>query len=163
VSLRNLLIAVALILVFWVCVIIVGFAVLGRPAQVVEAPVATPESPVPTSSLTISVTRVDQTFRSSRSDEVARPGNRFILVQLALKNNGATPLDYERDAFALQDDKGTSYRPASVTVDPPLPGGPLAAGSTSAGSFVFELPTDAVPKTLAYRPSNGPSVSVNLP
>jgi hypothetical protein len=160
---RSLAIAAIVLLVLWLGLIGAGIALQGRtdilPEENGPAP---PRSPVP-GAFRVEINRIDPTYRSPRGEEAPRDGFRHVLVALTLSGVGGDGWSYEREGFALQDERGVLYRPVSITTAAPLPTGPLTARQPVAGNVIFELPTGATPTSLVYQPSTGQRESVRLP
>jgi hypothetical protein len=114
------------------------------------------------------VTRVERGVRSVGADFLsATPEGQFVLVHLAVQNDGAEPRTLARQALVLRDTSGRTFRPdaqasiylgeAESFVDQIEPGGELS------GTLAFDIPAGAVPAAIELHGAVGsPGVTVRL-
>jgi hypothetical protein len=80
------------------------------------------------------------------------PGNRYVVVDLSLKNVSGESQDYTSFDFKLKDSDNFEYDSMYVGADHELDGGTLTAGETIRGTASFELPVDTSPATFSFQP-----------
>ncbi len=80
----------------------------------------------------------------------ARPGNRFVLVEVTVENTSDGQLNTFLD-WRLTDAVGGAWEPALSVREPAFAGGELVPGGTSRGFLTFEVPGTIAPLMLTVR------------
>lgn len=80
------------------------------------------------------------------------PGQRWVLVDVSIKNVSDETKDYSSFDFSLSDSDNFSYDPTYIGQSQDLSFGSLRPDETIRGTLGFELPVDSVPNRLIYDP-----------
>lgn len=79
-------------------------------------------------------------------------GNKYVAVDISLKNDSSEPFSYNALDFKLQDDKDYQYSHGAFDISPYLSYGALQPGQTTRGFIGYEIPVDNVPAKLIFTP-----------
>src|SRR5690625_3519993 len=91
------------------------------------------------------VVEVTQVEKSAGSDfDTPKDGNEFVIVHVAIENNGDKEISYNPFNFKMQNSNGQIEDQAFTTIDndTSLSSGDLAPGGNVSGSVAFEQPID---------------------
>lgn len=100
---------------------------------------------------TISVNEV-KLYTSNNQFLAPKQGNKFVAVDVTLKNNSAEAYSYNVLEFSLQDNKDYSYTNAATDIEPYLTVGAIQPGQTTRGFIAYEIPAENEPDKLIYTP-----------
>lgn len=101
---------------------------------------------------TITVTDVQRNYDTG--NQFARPesGKEFVIITVAIANNGDSTLDYNTYEFKMQDSNGVQQNEAfSALTEGKLNSGSLAKGGNVSGKLAYEVPKDDAGLKLLYQ------------
>lgn len=82
-----------------------------------------------------------------------KSGNKFVSVDISLKNDSNDAFNYNALDFKLQDSQGYDYSMATTDVDPAISTGAIQPGQATRGFLAFEIPNTNDVSELIYTPS----------
>lgn len=91
---------------------------------------------------------------SPHNDKLFTPekGNKFIALDLTLRNSGKEPFNYNVLEFELQDNENYKYTNSASDKNPYLTVGVIQPGQNTRGFIVYEIPESNKPTKLIYTP-----------
>jgi hypothetical protein len=130
-----------------------GGALLGgADATATPPPPGSIGEPVRSENFELTVHSLDDQYTTSDEYFQPTPGQRYVVVELSLKNVSDTSQDYSSFDFKLHDADNFEYDSTYVNAEHELDGGSLLPGETIRGSVAFQLPVDAQLDRLVYEP-----------
>lgn len=81
-----------------------------------------------------------------------KSGNRFVAVDVTLRNDSNDAYNYNVLEFGLQDNEDYSYTNAVTDIEPYLTVGAIQPGQTTRGFIAYEIPSENEPVKLIYTP-----------
>lgn len=127
---------------FWVCVILVlSFSAFAAEYRVGDM--------IKTEGLEFCVSRVEQ-MRSIKGI-APQPRSTFVAIEVYIKNNQSTDLDYSDWRFILVDASSKKYYTFMTAPFNPLGSGMLRPGQDVEAWIAFEVPFDAKEFVLIYK------------
>lgn len=91
-------------------------------------------------------------YTSNNEFITPKRGNKFVTVDITLKNNSKDPYSYNALEFKLQDNQDYGYTMAMSDKEPSLSSDALQPGLTTRGFITFEIPEGNTPTKLVYTP-----------
>jgi len=82
-----------------------------------------------------------------------KSGNKFVAVDVTLRNDSEEAYNYNVLEFSLQDNQDYSYSNATTDIKPCLTVGAIQPGQTTRGFIAFEIPSENESVKLVYTPS----------
>lgn len=103
----------------------------------------------------LTVTEVQRNFDTGNQFAQPESGNEFVVVTVAIENNGDQQLNYNTFDFKVQDSNGVQQNESIMALsEGKLNSGSLAAGGKVTGKLAYEVPAgDAGLKLLFTNPS----------
>lgn len=98
-------------------------------------------------------TAKDTNKLSSGLEQVpSQPTDKFLILSLSVKNPGIVDKSFDSNQFTLKTSQHNQIKPGPILSDPVKrpPDGTMAAGDTTAGDLVFEVPKAEKSFTLQY-------------
>ena len=140
-----------------------GFGVLvALPGQTEEATVSYERLLAGESSAVVEVSDVEVMLLAAEDPYgfqdglyVAEDGDRFVLFFLGMTNERSFEFSVRKGDFRLEDSEGDRHEPFLVTLGGSQPPRDLEAGDQGLVGVLFEVPVDADPAELVYRPVFG--------
>lgn len=100
----------------------------------------------------ITVTEVQRNYDTGNQFSQPESGKEFVIVTVAITNDGDGTLDYNTLNFKLQDSNGVQQNEAfSALSEGKLNSGSLAAGGKVTGKLAYEVPKDDAGLKLLYQ------------
>lgn len=100
----------------------------------------------------ITVTEVQRNYDTGNQFSQPESGKEFVIVTVAITNDGDGTLDYNTFNFKLQDSNGVQQNEAfSALSEGKLNSGSLAAGGKVSGKLAYEVPKDDAGLKLLYQ------------
>jgi hypothetical protein len=106
---------------------------------------------------------MDKNTLSSGLEQVpSQPTDKFLILDLSVKNPGIVDKSFDSNQFTLKTSDHQQIKPGPILSDPVKrpPDGTMAAGDTTAGDLVFEVPKTEKSFTLQYE---GPPATSKSP
>ncbi len=101
---------------------------------------------------TITITNVERNYSTGNQFAQPEAGKEFVLVTVAVTNNGKDNMDYNTFEFKLQDSNGVQQSEAFTALsEGKLNSGSLAAGGNVTGKLAYEVPKDDAGLKLLYQ------------
>jgi len=82
-----------------------------------------------------------------------KSGNKFVAVDITLRNDSEEAYNYNVLEFSLQDNQDYSYSNAVTDIKPSISIGAIQPGQTTRGFIAFEIPSENKPVKMIYTPS----------
>lgn len=101
---------------------------------------------------TITVNEV-KPYSSKNQFLTPKSGNKFVAIDVTLKNNSEDAYNYNVLEFSLQDNEDYSYTNAVSDIEPYLTVGAIQPGQTTRGFIAYEIPETNEPVKLIYTPN----------
>jgi len=92
-------------------------------------------------------------YTSKNQFMVPKSGNKYVALDITLKNDSDEAYNYNVLEFKLQDSQDYSYTNAVTDIEPYITTGAIQPGQTTRGFVPFEMPTENEPVKLIYTPS----------
>lgn len=100
----------------------------------------------------IAVTEVQRNYSTGNQFSQPEAGKEFVLVTVAITNNGSSSMDYNTFEFKLQDSNGVQQSESfGALSEGKLNSGSLAAGGKVTGKLAYEVPKDDAGLKLLYQ------------
>ncbi|RJR28926.1 DUF4352 domain-containing protein [Candidatus Microgenomates bacterium] len=93
-----------------------------------------------------------KSYASKNQFLAPKQGNKFVAVDVTLKNNGDEAYSYNVLEFSLQDNKDYSYTNAATDIEPYITVGAIQPGQSVRGFIAFEIPKENEPVKIVYTP-----------
>lgn len=101
---------------------------------------------------TITVTDVQRNYDTGNQFAQPESGKEFVIVTVAIANNGDSNLDYNTFEFKMQDSNGVQQSEAITALsEGKLNSGSLAKGGKVTGKLAYEVPKDDKGLKLLYQ------------
>ncbi len=91
-------------------------------------------------------------YTSGNQFMVPKDGNKYVTVDITLKNNSKEPYTYNPYEFKLNDSEDYGYDYAITDKEPTLNSGTIQPGQTTRGFLTFEIPEANTASRLVYTP-----------
>lgn len=91
-------------------------------------------------------------YTSSNQFIKPKDGNKFVVVDVSIKNDSKEAINYNLFDFKLQDDKDYSYSTGLADKEPSFSSGALQPGQSTRGFLSFEIPTGNQATKLVFTP-----------
>lgn len=101
---------------------------------------------------TVTVNEV-KPYTSKNQFLVPEPGNKFVALDITLRNDSDEAYNYNVLEFKLQDNQDYSYTNAVADIEPYLATGAIQQGQSARGFIAYEIPSENEPVKLIYTPS----------
>jgi len=85
----------------------------------------------------------------------AQHSDRFLILQVTLRNTGQAAATASDTSFYCLDANGTKYAMVQLPAGTPSIDGPLAAGHAASGQITYEVPASVQQFTIQYRSDAG--------